>query len=69
MLVITAQDDPFVPYASFLAAKISENPAIHFVASQYGGHCGFISKYPGSERFWAEQRIVEFCAARSGNNL
>ena len=69
MLVITAQDDPFVPYASFLAAKISGNPAIHFVASQYGGHCGFISKYPGSERFWAEQRIVEFCAARTGNNL
>src|SRR5260370_4408834 len=28
MLMITAQDDPFVPYASFLAGKISEDPAI-----------------------------------------
>ena len=65
MLMITAQDDPFVPYASFLAAKISENPAIQFVAPQHGGHCGFISKHPGSERFWAEQRIIEFCAARA----
>jgi predicted alpha/beta-fold hydrolase len=65
-LMITAQDDPFVPYASFLAAKISENPAIQFVASQHGGHCGFISKHSGSERFWAEQRIVEFCAAHTG---
>src|SRR6266480_3714708 len=65
MLMITAQDDPFVPYASFLAAKISENPAIQFVAPQHGGHCGFISKHSGSERFWAEQRIVEFCAARA----
>jgi predicted alpha/beta-fold hydrolase len=64
-LMITAQDDPFVPYASFLAAKISENPAIQFVAPQHGGHCGFISKHSGSERFWAEQRIVEFCAARA----
>jgi predicted alpha/beta-fold hydrolase len=64
-LLITAQDDPFVPYASFLAAKISENPAIQFVAPERGGHCGFISKRSGSERFWAEQRIVDFCAALS----
>jgi predicted alpha/beta-fold hydrolase len=63
MLLITAQDDPFVPYGSFLAAKINENPAIQFVAPQHGGHCGFISKHSGSERFWAEQRIVEFCEA------
>jgi len=67
MLMITAQDDPFVPYASFLAAKISENPAIQFVAPQHGGHCGFISKHPGGERFWAEQRIVEFCVSLSSN--
>jgi uncharacterized protein len=69
LLMITAQDDPFVPYVSFLAAKISENPAIQFVAPQHGGHCGFISKFSGIERFWAEQRIVDFCAAISGNNL
>jgi predicted alpha/beta-fold hydrolase len=67
MLMITAQDDPFVPYASFLAAKISENPSIQFIAPQRGGHCGFISRHSGIERFWAEQRIVEFCAALSGN--
>jgi uncharacterized protein len=64
-LMITAQDDPFVPYASFLAAKVSENPSIQFVAPRQGGHCGFISKHAGSERFWAEQRIVDFCAALS----
>src|SRR5713226_7095702 len=63
LLMITAQDDPFIPYASFLAAKIDANPAIRFVAPQHGGHCGFISKHAGSERFWAEQRLVEFCAA------
>jgi predicted alpha/beta-fold hydrolase len=64
-LMIIAQDDPFVPLASFIAVKISENPAIQFVAPQHGGHCGFISKHPGLERFWAEQRIVDFCAALS----
>jgi len=65
MLLITAQDDPFVPFSSFLAAKINANPAIQFVAPERGGHCGFISKHAGSERFWAEQRIVDFCASLS----
>jgi predicted alpha/beta-fold hydrolase len=62
-LMITAQDDPFVPYESFLRAKISENPMIQFVAPERGGHCGFISRHAGAERFWAEQRVVEFCQA------
>jgi len=61
MLMITAQDDPFVPYKSFLRANPAQNPAIRFVAPVHGGHCGFISNRSGAERFWAEQRIVEFC--------
>ena len=65
LLMITAQDDPFVLYASFLTAKIAENPAIRFVATEHGGHCGFISKHSGAERFWAEQRIDEFCESHS----
>jgi predicted alpha/beta-fold hydrolase len=69
MLLITAQDDPFVPYAAFLAAKINENPAIQFVAPKHGGHCSFISKHSGSERFWAEQRIIEFFSAISAGGL
>jgi uncharacterized protein len=62
-LLITAEDDPFVPYSSFLAARICENPAIRFVSTRSGGHCGFISKHSGAERFWAEERVVEFCEA------
>jgi hypothetical protein len=61
MLMITAQDDPFVPYESFLAAMVAENPAIRFVSPKHGGHCAFISKHPGTERFWAEARVVDFC--------
>lgn len=61
MLMITAQDDPFVPYSLFEDAKPAQNPAIHFLAPKHGGHCGFISRLSGAERFWAEQRIVQFC--------
>ena len=60
-LMITAEDDPFVPYVLFLAARVERNPAIRFVATEHGGHCAFISNTSGDERFWAEQRIVEFC--------
>jgi predicted alpha/beta-fold hydrolase len=58
--LITAQDDPFVPFVSFLAARVEDNPCVRFVAPQHGGHCGFVSRWSGAERFWAEQRIVDF---------
>lgn len=61
MLMITAQDDPFVPYELFMRANPGRNPAIRLVTPENGGHCGFISNRSGAERFWAEQRIVEFC--------
>ena len=63
MLLITAEDDPFVPYVSFLAARVEQNQSIRFLAPRHGGHCAFISNQRGDERFWAEQRIVEFCDA------
>jgi len=65
MLMITAQDDPFVPYQSFQRANPSQNPVIRFLAPRHGGHCAFISNQRGPERFWAEQRIVEFCKAQA----
>ena len=61
MLLITAEDDPFVPYVSFLAARVDKTPSIRFLAPEHGGHCAFVSNKSGAERFWAEQRIVEFC--------
>jgi predicted alpha/beta-fold hydrolase len=61
MLMITAQDDPFVPYESFLAALVEENPIIQFMSPEHGGHCAFISRHGGVERFWAEARVVDFC--------
>ncbi len=61
MLMITAEDDPFVPYVSFLAAGVEKNACIRFVATEHGGHCAYISNTNGVERFWAEQRVVEFC--------
>ncbi|HKV23324.1 MAG TPA: alpha/beta fold hydrolase [Candidatus Acidoferrum sp.] len=65
MLMITAQDDPFVPYSLFERANPSQSPAIQFIAPLRGGHCGFISGQSGPYRFWAEQTIIDFCASLS----
>lgn len=64
-LILTAQDDPFVPFSSFNQAAIAENPCIKLVAPEHGGHCAFISNESGEARFWAEARVVEFCAQHS----
>jgi predicted alpha/beta-fold hydrolase len=62
LLLITAQDDPFVPFEAMCASGARNNRAIQFDAPEHGGHCGFISNQRGEGRFWAEQRVVEFCA-------
>ena len=64
-LILTSQDDPFVPISSFANIVASENPCIELVVTQHGGHCAFISNEPGDARFWAENRVVEFCLQRS----
>jgi uncharacterized protein len=64
-LILTAQDDPFVPFSTFERSDLRENPNIRLVTPRYGGHCGFISQESGDERFWCEARIVEFCREHS----
>lgn len=64
-LILTSQDDPFVPFAPFEDLPIRENRNITLVAPRHGGHCAFISQEDGDERFWAEARIAEFCRAQS----
>lgn len=63
-LIVTAQDDPFVPYETFGDAAITENPVIQVEAPAHGGHCAFVTADP-ARRFWAESRVVSFCRAHS----
>ena len=64
-LIITAEDDPFVPPEPFHDPKVTGNPHIDLRLSAHGGHCGFIAAQAGGDDgYWAENEIVEF-AARS----
>ena len=67
-LIITAEDDPFVPAASFRDPAIAANPNITLVVTTHGGHCGFLSSPngPGDDGYWAERQIVDFAARALG---
>jgi uncharacterized protein len=59
-LIITAEDDPFVPSAPFHDPTVTGNPHIDLRISTHGGHCGFVGdKAADSDGYWAEDRIVE----------
>jgi predicted alpha/beta-fold hydrolase len=65
-LIITAEDDPFVPSAPFHEAKVTGNPHIDLRISRHGGHCGFVGPQAAhDDGYWAENQIVEFVSRQS----
>jgi len=61
-LIIHAQDDPFIPFAPLRNPSVAANPYLLLIAPERGGHVAFISSQINHEdRFWAENRVVEFC--------
>jgi predicted alpha/beta-fold hydrolase len=60
-LVITAEDDPFVPVAPFRDPKLTGNPNVTVVVTKHGGHCGFLADADAEhDGYWAEQQIIAF---------
>jgi uncharacterized protein len=68
-LIVTAEDDPFVPPEPFRDAKVRGNPHITTVITKHGGHCGFIGAANGDDGYWAERMIVDFVADQCGQAL
>lgn len=66
-LVITAEDDPFVPVAAFRDPRVASNPFVRLVITPHGGHCGFVSDATAADDgYWAERQIVEFADSKFG---
>ena len=62
-LVISAEDDPFVPPEPFRDPRVAGNPHIELRLSAHGGHCGFVAARAGEDDgYWAENEIVDFVA-------
>jgi len=69
-LVITAEDDPFVPPTPFRDVKLSSNPCVEVDICSHGGHCGFVGPASGEDDgYWAENRIVEFVEQRTARSI
>lgn len=61
-LIIHAQDDPFIPFAPLLDPAVTANPYVMVEAPRQGGHVAFLAKEnPHEDRFWAENRLIDFC--------
>jgi len=59
-LLIQAKDDTFVPFAIYESAAVRANPWIQVVATEHGGHLGFIGRNPN--RLWSDEVIMEWIA-------
>jgi uncharacterized protein len=66
-LIISAKDDPFVPFGSFADPAIAGNPAITLRVTPHGGHCAFVSARNGvHDGYWAEWVLTAFLANQCG---
>ena len=69
-LVISAQDDPFVPVAQFDDPAFTQNPRVTVVTPPHGGHCGFVARgQPGDDGYWAEHAAVEFAVTHVADKI
>ena len=69
-LIVTADDDPFVPAELFRTPAVASNSNIRVVVTPHGGHCGFLEHASGNgDGYWAERRIVDFAMEVCGDAL
>jgi len=61
--VITAQDDPLVPFEIYDHAAFKTNPAIRLLAPRHGGHLGFLSRT--KPRFWLDGVCLDWIDERA----
>jgi len=62
VLLIQSKDDTLVPFAIFQSEAVAANPCIRLIATDHGGHLGFLAK--GKDRFWLDRTIVSWIVAR-----
>lgn len=57
-LIIQAKDDTFIPFDIFSHPDIAANPHLTLLATEYGGHVGFLSRR--GQRFWVDDVALQF---------
>jgi predicted alpha/beta-fold hydrolase len=62
-LLIQAKDDTFIPFTIYESPAVRSNPRIEVVATEHGGHLGFLGRRP--HRLWADHAIMDWITLRS----
>ena len=57
-LLIHSRDDTLAPFETFESEAARKNPNIAMVATEHGGHLGFIGRRP--HRFWLDETIMSW---------
>jgi predicted alpha/beta-fold hydrolase len=66
-LIVTAEDDPFVPVDPFHDAAVTGNPHITVVVTKHGGHCAYLDGAEGDhDGYWVEREIIRFAQVAAG---
>lgn len=66
-LLVTADDDPFVPSTAARDARLASAPRLTRLITRRGGHCGYLGRRQATgDGYWAEQRVIDFVAAHAG---
>lgn len=57
-LLITAQDDPLVPFEVYKLDALRRNSFLCLIAPEHGGHLGFLSRH--RPRFWVDATVLKW---------
>jgi predicted alpha/beta-fold hydrolase len=58
ILLVQAKDDPIIPFEVFSRPEIVDNPNVQLVATEHGGHIGFLARR--GPRVWVDGVIVDW---------
>ena len=65
-LMIQAKDDPLIPFEVYERAAVGSNPKVRLIATDHGGHVGFIAR--SQPRFWLDAVIREWAEEIRGSH-
>ncbi len=66
-LIVTAKDDPLVPFEMYDDPVFRNNPALTLMATEHGGHLGFLARR--RPRFWLDGFVLDWVEQETDNAI
>lgn len=59
-LIINAKDDPFLPASCYPVEEAKNNPDVHLMMPEFGGHVGFSTRLNLKGHLWCDEMVIRF---------